>query len=158
MLWPFDFLALAGGRALLSWQEGPGIGVQITYLSRFEQGAFTEARELIREPDDTTQVCSRFGTSSGDALLWLTSVGDVFGPAQRSVHLSSNAGDTFAAPQVLDFLHDAHGALDGSDTFCPVVALGSGGVAHLLWERGLDDTGPTQILYVKGTPSTPCGF
>ncbi len=158
MLWPFTFLQLAGGRALLSWREGPGIGVQITYLSRFEQGAFTEPRELIREPDGETEVSSSFGASSGDALLWLTSVGNVFGPAQRSVRLSSNAGDTFAAPQVLDFLHDAYGAPDGSDTFCPVVALGSGGVAHLLWQRGLDDTGPTQILYAKGTPSTPCGF
>ena len=158
MLWPFTFLPLAGGRALLSWQEGPGIGVQITFLSRFENGAFTQAREIMREPDDRTQVCSRFGTSNGDALLWLTSVGDVFGPAQRSVRLSNNAGDTFAAPQVLDFLHDAHGAPDGNDTFCPVVALGSGGVVHLAWDRGLDTSGPQQILYVKGTPSVPCGF
>jgi hypothetical protein len=158
-VWPSAFLPLADGRALLSWREGPGIGIQTTFLSRFEHGAFTRARAIISEPDDRTSVCSVFAASRGDELVWLTSVGDVFGPAERSVRLSTNGGDNFSAPQRLDFLHDAYDDEDGSDSFCPVIALGSGGVAHLLWSRDpVEFMGTAQVLYARGTPSAPCGF
>ena len=157
-IWPFTFLPFADGRALLSWREGPGIGIQTSFLSRFENGAFTSPRALLSEPDDRTSMYSRFGVSPGDDVLWLAALGDVFGPVERSVRLSTNAGETFSAPQTLDFLHDAGHDPDGDDSFCPVIALGANGLAHLLWTRNTYEPGGFQLLYSRGTPSAPCGF
>jgi hypothetical protein len=74
MHFAFHLEEARANKAILVWQDGPGIDMQTTFLSRIEaaSGPLTAARPLIVE-DDRSDVCSQFGTSTGDDLIWLAS-------------------------------------------------------------------------------------
>lgn len=155
--WPFAFHSAGQGDALLAWAEGPGIGIQTTYLARYINGSFEPPSTVLTETEESPNGYVRLATTRTPRVAMLRCLGKLFGETVRSVSLSRDGRELYA-PQVLDFLHANGDDAGGDDTFCPGIALDDDSRLHMLWDRDPTNLDPHAILYARGERATPCAL
>lgn len=149
---------VADGQAAIYWQAGIGDGdpAAMAQLARVGErtadalGSVLTVAERIGNADF-------FATMDlhGEVIAAVASEGDSSGAADRRLILSIDDGETFLAPQPLDFLLHADLNDPPSDIFQIPIAVADDQRAHLAWWRDHGE-GQLELLYTHGDRITPC--
>ncbi len=160
--WPYQLEPGNANNLFIHWSEGQ-VGQKNFYLARYSRLTNTVTNPGLMAQEATSEfprVCSRITPESDTVLYWMKGAYTLLTPATaiRKLHLSTDSGDNFLYPQVLDFMTFARPGSGGvADSECPNVLPAQNGEILLVWDHILQST-PSRwdLMISKGTPGAPC--
>jgi hypothetical protein len=160
--WPYQLESGNANNLFIHWSEGQ-VGQKNFYLARYSGLTNTVTNPGLIAQEATSEfprVCSRITPESDAVLYWMKGAYTLVTPATaiRKLHLSTDSGNNFLYPQVLDFMIYARRGSGGvADIECPNVLPVQNGEILLVWDRFQFTTPPRwDLMIAKGTPGAPC--
>jgi hypothetical protein len=133
-----------GGKALVVFQDGPGIGQRATYVTSFDPATATAGPVVQITPPDEMNMCASIAATPAGKVVVARTRGEAFGKNNVTELLTSeDAGNTFGAPTPVDVMLGDEG--------CPDVGYAPSGDVYLAWARN-----SYTLMWSRGRPKRPC--
>ncbi|WP_437286605.1 hypothetical protein [Sorangium sp. So ce406] len=134
----------SGGKVLVVFDDGPGIGQRSTYVTSFEPATGTAGPVVQVTPPDELNMCATIVGSSDGKVAVARTRGEPFGTSNvTELLISEDSGSTFGEPTTVDVMLGDEG--------CPDVGHAPSGDVYLAWARD-----SYALMWSRGRPRRPC--